>query len=488
MATGEAKCSTISAFILIPVWLMLVISQLKIKRNENKDMIILGECIVLGVFVVCTSQKLVTSYAWWGDTEASYWEKTETSSMEALKGFKFSPQEKQKYDQLTKIIDEYSDEDDIIWGFPYTKVYNVFLDNYNMVGNVPILFYDVCSENFAKNEAGALYVNRPQIVIWQDIPNCMEVHELIFRDGEPLGQRQIQKWFSEVKDTEYTLIGQVDNVFVYKLNDETEVVSTYIERKTKPNTTADYTSKGEVKDLLAGEGTAESPYLISDMEDLRIFRDLVNSGVDFENQFVLQTADIDLSDIETWAPIGLFGSENIFKGIYNGDGYWITNLKITEGGNAGLFGVLGGVVENVMLIDCDISGACIGGIASHGSNATIVNCFVSGKLCATTRAAGIADNMGGNIFNCVSVCELDAPIVAGISGYYTNTVENCFSNMGNDYSIDDGKAYDVTVVEKLNEYVTTCKEKTWNLNEWIWEDEVLKLEICNNRYSEIKKE
>lgn len=60
--------------------------------------------------------------------------------------------------------------------------------------------------------------------------------------------------------------------------------------------------------------------------------------------------------------------------------------------------------------------------------------------------------------------------------------------MGNDYSIDDGKAYDVTVVEKLNEYVTTCKEKTWNLNEWIWEDEVLKLEICNNRYSEIKKE
>ena len=58
--------------------------------------------------------------------------------------------------------------------------------------------------------------NEPDIVIWTDIPNCIELHEDVYRNGKKIGQRAIQNWFSKVKDTDYTLIGQVDNVFVYK--------------------------------------------------------------------------------------------------------------------------------------------------------------------------------------------------------------------------------------------------------------------------------
>ena len=47
----------------------------------------------------------------------------------------------------------------------------------------------------------------------------MEAHENIFRNGEELGQRSIQRLFSVlIRRGDYSLVGQYNNIFIYKYN------------------------------------------------------------------------------------------------------------------------------------------------------------------------------------------------------------------------------------------------------------------------------
>lgn len=85
--------------------------------------------------------------------------------------------------------------------------------------------------------------------------------------------------------------------------------------------------------------------IIRNADDLKRFADDVNSGQRDLN--ALQTADIDLGGIDNWKPIGMQypGDPRPFLGIYNGNGYTISNLKISnmqDGFAAGLFGITDG--------------------------------------------------------------------------------------------------------------------------------------------------
>ncbi len=182
--------------------------------------------------------------------------------------------------------------------------------------------------------------------------------------------------------------------------------------------------------LLKGEGTKKTPYLIESKDDLVLFRDLVNGGLDFNGKYVKQTADIDLNG-ENWLPIGVVLGEHYFYGTYNGNGHIINNLYINEPDQqeymyGGLFGMLGGTVENLGIENGDINGHCIGGITSHGvGSPIIVNCYYKGKLTATERAGGIADNVGGIIANCYFEGEINAPEAYGIDSYQAGQIINC---------------------------------------------------------------
>lgn len=472
MSNGEVGVVPSCGFILFPAFTYLIF---KNKQIQNSKYILTVFSGILTIFFgICLAQKLVSPYSWWGDPIPSFWEKTETVDIKALKDFKFSPQEKKKFENLNRVIEVNTDENSTIWGFPHTKVYNIFQDNYNMNGFVPVEFYDVCADDFAIEEAKLLAENEPDIVIWQDMPGALEAHEEIYRGGNPLGQREIQKWFSSVKETDYEMIGQVDNVFVYKLKNGKPVTETFIERKTAENSTANYFEPvtDPVIDIeLEGFGTVDSPYLITSCDDLEYFRDLVNSGTSFNGQFLKQTKDIDLTEIENWNPIGHFESGKFFEGNYNGDGYKIKNLQIKKGqSNAGLFGQLIGTVENINLINCDIKGDFVGGITSQGASTTrIINCLVTGQLKGNGRAAGIADNLGGgSIINCVADVELQGKSTGGISGYYQIVVSNCFSNHANGVSIDDGKKITKETIQELNDYRKKLETEDYGslLNKW----------------------
>ena len=89
--------------------------------------------------------------------------------------------------------------------------------------------------------------------------------------------------------------------------------------------------------------TVEGIYYIADDVELGIFRDWVNDGSTFEGKTIELTADIDLNNTE-WTPIGT--NEHPFKGVFDGKGKTIRNLKITSTGSYnGLFGKVVGITD-----------------------------------------------------------------------------------------------------------------------------------------------
>ena len=98
--------------------------------------------------------------------------------------------------------------------------------------------------------------------------------------------------------------------------------------------------------------------IIRNADDLKRFADDVNNGQRDLN--AIQTADIDLNGIDNWKPIGMQYSSDLrpFTGIYNGNGYTISHLKIsnTRHDAVGLFGMTDGdaLLTGIHLRDVEI--------------------------------------------------------------------------------------------------------------------------------------
>ena len=99
---------------------------------------------------------------------------------------------------------------------------------------------------------------------------------------------------------------------------------------------------------LSGSGTAEDPFLINNIDDLKFFRDSVNNGNKYNGQYVKLNADIDLNN-EEWTPIADMNVDKAsFIGTFDGGNHTISNLKISSynKNGAGFFGCTGSFLEN----------------------------------------------------------------------------------------------------------------------------------------------
>lgn len=177
---------------------------------------------LFGLCIACVAQKTTCSYSWWGSRMAPASEKIYTvDDVPAMRGIKVSADQKELYETVTKVLRENTDEDSVIYGYPHIKLFNVLMDNYNMDTFVPVLFYDVCADVYVEKELTLLKENLPDIIIWEDIPGCIETHEKVFREGKTLKQREIINFlFNDAIPNHYTVLTNVDNVTVYKLNDD----------------------------------------------------------------------------------------------------------------------------------------------------------------------------------------------------------------------------------------------------------------------------
>ena len=221
-----------------------------------------------------------------------------------------------------------------------------------------------------------------------------------------------------------------------------------------------------------GAGTEGDPWLISTVADLKTLAATVNSGDaaefdadcedagNYHGYYFKQTADLDLSSIENWGPIGYSGSGRYFAGNYDGDNHIISNatssgMKDGSGyATAGIFGwVVFGSVSNLHVRNANFTATStnnysyVGGLASVVYGSTIDNCSVTSTTLESKRApdnnactGGIAGySTGGTFIKCASVSnevitqaygggfvgETDDTYGVGTSSYVDCYVANC---------------------------------------------------------------
>ena len=223
-----------------------------------------------------------------------------------------------------------------------------------------------------------------------------------------------------------------------------------------------------------GFGIKTNPYLIEDVEDLKLLAEKVNSGVTYANTYFKQTADINLNDT-AWTPIGGTVIEHpstweisVFKGNFDGDGHRITITGDSDFG--GLFGsveeaiiqnchvvgdvkgyysvggIVGGAGGKTQILNCSFrgnvtgTGSCIGGIVGDTSfGCEVSGCFVTGKVEGLQKVGGIAGKGIGTIKNCYALADVTAKsdfspntneagnYAGGIAGdVFYCTIENCY--------------------------------------------------------------
>ena len=171
---------------------------------------------------------------------------------------------------------------------------------------------------------------------------------------------------------------------------------------------------------------------------------------DFTNQTVKLAADVDLRDV-AWTPIGRIGTSSTdftyaFRGTFDGQEFTISNLKVSNEGWAGLFGVaykatINNVkVEGVTINSNRMAGSIVGQLYGSMDNchASKVNIMVVPNAVGDSydngdKVGGLVGWIGDNNNNrTLTNCSVtDAEIAAyrdvgGIAGYvaYSTTVSN----------------------------------------------------------------
>jgi uncharacterized repeat protein (TIGR02543 family) len=200
-----------------------------------------------------------------------------------------------------------------------------------------------------------------------------------------------------------------------------------------------------------GDGTEIAPYTITTGAQLAFLVQQVNAGDDTTGVYYKLADDIDLNgSAHTWIPIGNYlhtsgKGYNCFRGHFNGDGYVISNMRVSQTGNyAGLFGVIveTALVENIALANVDVRGGnCVGALVGNNDGGGISNCVATGQVAGNNYVGGLAgyNEYGGTISNGMSSCAVTGNNdIGGLVGYNLNsssTVSNSTSDgriTGND--------------------------------------------------------
>ncbi|MDX9747534.1 MAG: T9SS type A sorting domain-containing protein [Paludibacter sp.] len=225
---------------------------------------------------------------------------------------------------------------------------------------------------------------------------------------------------------------------------------------------------------LSGGGTAQDPYLISSVNDLKFLRDQVNLTTNTSelNTSVYQqagkifrlTTDIDLVS-EEWIPIGNFNNAfRSFRGIFDGNGHKIQNLKIGSVTSRAAFvqaGLFAYCTNNAILKNITIENAAVynGTVASLNQTAilvananltTIHNCHVSGVADCLHTSKGV--QVGGIVANGIDITLINSS--ANVTINAESTV-----NTGTQIAVNSGGLVSVLAVSATGSIIKNCFSK-----------------------------
>lgn len=208
-------------------------------------------------------------------------------------------------------------------------------------------------------------------------------------------------------------------------------------------------------DFAGGEGTVDSPYQITSLQELNNVRNYL--GETNMHLYFKVINEIDMSS-ENWNPIG--NSTNGFHGNFDGGGFELTGLNIGQGANptfqyAGLFGVAksGATIKNVRLVggnikSYDAGSAYTGTIVAYADARaqvngednviTIENCYSSVNINANSSfSSDIGGMVGrGHSFGGYMVIRLNFIDCIYDGNIYSSGLTNLGGIMGNNSSFD----------------------------------------------------
>ncbi len=202
----------------------------------------------------------------------------------------------------------------------------------------------------------------------------------------------------------------------------------------EPERTGDFIQA--VRPLTEDEAIAQGYTIITTADELQAMQ------YDLSGKYILMN-DIDLSGYE-WTPVGN-NDMGPFKGVFNGNGKVVKNLSINRPSETmqGFFGkASNAIIKNVGLENVDIS--CkedsAGLLAGTGSNASITNCYVTGKLKGYASVSGLASNLRGTVEACYT--NVSISVSTGGNGGLIGTfgggsIKNSYSE-GNMYGMHSG--------------------------------------------------
>lgn len=182
--------------------------------------------------------------------------------------------------------------------------------------------------------------------------------------------------------------------------------------------------------------TTGKTYHVSTVDDMKKLAELTNAGANTAGvRFVLDN-DIDMASVSNFTPISATEA-NAFGGTFDGQGYQIQNLKIsnTSVDRLGLFGsVTGGIIKNLGVSSATVAGKQQTGIlVGQANNMTVKNCWSSGSV------SGNGSFIGGLVGNMNSSTVTGSYSTANVSGSamgkggligqvgFNGNVSNCYA-------------------------------------------------------------
>jgi len=149
---------------------------------------------------------------------------------------------------------------------------------------------------------------------------------------------------------------------------------------------------GSAADGLSGDGSKESPYLITSGAELKYFADQVNSGNSYAGKYIRLEVNIDMNH-RVWTPVG-YSASNPFSGSFDGGMHEIKDFYLLFGGKTlganvdryvGFFGYMkNATVSNLGIKDQRVVesynfDSYIGAFAAYLDSSTVTNCYVDGE-------------------------------------------------------------------------------------------------------------
>lgn len=223
---------------------------------------------------------------------------------------------------------------------------------------------------------------------------------------------------------------------------------------------------------------ASATVKIRSIEELQDFRDTVNGlngkkANSYAGKTVKLAADIDMSEVDNWTPIGT--TERPFMGVFDGNNKTLSGLNISADTNyKGLFGYVKGTSKNraqiknltmekpvvsgryyaAAVVGCyygkytdpltncivedgqitgireTIGGKYVGGVAGYAGG-NVVNCHTSGTVIGG-RAGGVVGEAFRNVSDCTSSCTVKSNAqlfgtIGGIGSTVKGDISNCYA-------------------------------------------------------------